>query len=186
MIKYPTTPPAGTAPGPESPARATLVLGLGNDVLGDDAIGLHVVRALCERLADATDVVVRETTEMGLALLDFMVGYRRVVLVDSIQTGTAPPGFVHEIQHHDLKTLPARTPHFLGVGETLALGRMLGLPMPEQVTILAVEVADPFTLGSEMSPALRLGLPGIVDRLLAVIGSEAGKPADHRGDATPP
>lgn len=186
MTDTPTIAPAGTAPGPESPARATLVLGLGNDVLCDDAIGLHVARALRERLADATGVDVRETTEMGLALLDFMVGYQRVVLVDSIQTGTAPPGFVHEIQHHDLKTLPARTPHFLGVGETLALGRMLGLPMPERVTILAVEVADPFTLGSEMSPALRLGLSGIVDRVLAVIGSDAGKPANHHVDETAP
>ena len=64
---------------------------------------------------------------MGLALLDFITGYSAVVIVDSIQTGQAAPGFVHELDAASLKQLTGRTPHFLGVGETLALGRQLGL-----------------------------------------------------------
>jgi hypothetical protein len=37
--------------------------------------------------------------------------------------------------------------------------------MPEQVTIFAIEVEDPFTLGTAMTPALQAALPGIVQRI---------------------
>jgi hydrogenase maturation protease len=154
---------------PPSPAAPVLLLGLGNDILTDDAVGLHVVHELRRQLAGHDSVDVRETTEMGLALLDFITGYRAVVIVDSIQTGKAAPGFLHEFDAPALKELTGRTPHFLGVTETLALGNQLGLPMPDQVRIFAVEVADPFTLGTAMTPALQAALPAIVDRVRAAL-----------------
>ncbi len=140
---------------------------MGNDILTDDAVGLQIAAEVRRRLAGVEEIEVAETTEMGLALLDFIVGYRDLVLVDSIQTRRAPPGFVHEIGSGALKQLPASSPHFLGVGETLALGRQLGLPVPERVKIFAVEVADPFTLGTDLTPALQQALPAIVERVTA-------------------
>jgi hydrogenase maturation protease len=159
---------AGLADAP-SPARRILLLGLGNDILTDDAVGLHVVHELERELADHSSIDIRETTEMGLALLDFITGYRVVVIVDSIQTGKAAPGFLHELNAAALTQLTGRTPHFVGVSETLALGRQLGLPMPEQVSIFAIEVADPFTLGTTLTPVLQAALPGIVDRIRAAL-----------------
>ena len=149
------------------PDRKTkvLLLGLGNDILTDDAVGLHVVGQLKGALAGHPAIDVRETTEMGLALLDFITGYSAVVIVDSIQTGKAAPGSVHELDAGALQQLTGRTPHFVGVGETLALGRQLGLAMPERVMIYAIEVDDPFTLGTALTPALQEALPRIVDRV---------------------
>jgi hydrogenase maturation protease len=149
----------------EPAGKQVLLLGLGNDILTDDAVGLQVVRQLRAELAGQPGVEVRETMEMGLALLDFMTGYREVVIVDAIQTGRGAPGTVHEVDAEGLKNLAGRTPHFLGVGETLALGRQLGLEMPERVRIFAVEVGDPFTLGTEMTPALQEALTDIVARV---------------------
>ncbi len=110
---------------------------------------------------------------MGLALLDFITGYSSVLIVDSIQTGQAVPGFVHELDACSLKQLTGRTPHFLGVGETLVLGRQLGLSMPEQVRIFAVEVEDPFTLNTRMTAVLEAALPSIVERVAAALRSLA-------------
>jgi len=90
-------------------------------------------------------------------------------MVDSIQTGREAPGFLHELEATALSQLTGRTPHFLGVSETLALGRQLGLPMPDRVKIFAIEVEDPFTLGTAMRPALEAALPGIVERIAAVV-----------------
>ena len=154
-----------------SPSPRILLLGLGNDILTDDAVGLHVVHELQRELADHPSIDIRETTEMGLALLDYITGYRVVFIVDSIQPGKAAPGFLHELDAAALTQLTGRTPHFVGVGETLALGRQLGLPMPEQVTIFAIEVEDPFTLGTTLTPALQAALPGIVDRIRAAVQS---------------
>jgi hydrogenase maturation protease len=132
-----------------------LLLGLGNDILTDDAIGLHVVRQVQHEVGDHPWLDIRETTEMGLALLDLITGCSAVLIVDSIQTGKAAPGAVHELEPSALSHIRGRTPHFLGVGETLDLGRQLGLPMPKQVKILAIEVEDALTLGTEMSPTLQ-------------------------------
>ncbi len=159
-LAAPQSPP-DTLPAPFTPPQL-LLLGLGNDILTDDAIGLHVVHELQRDLASHPAIDCRETIEMGLALLDFITGYRTVVIVDSIQTGKAPPGFLHELDAASLAHLTGRTPHFLGVTETLALGRQLGLPMPEQVRIYAIEVEDPFTLGTSLTPRLRTALPAIV------------------------
>ena len=142
-----------------------IVLGLGNDILTDDAIGLLVVRELRQRLAGVEGVDVRETMEMGLALLDFIVGYRGLVLVDSIQTGKVVPGVIQEIDGTDLKQLPGPTPHFLGVGETLALGQRLGLAMPRQLRIFALEVHDPFTVGTHLTPAVQQAIPTTAERV---------------------
>lgn len=155
-------------------SQQVLLLGLGNDILTDDGIGLLVVQQLQQELTHQPSLDIRATTEMGLALLDFITGYSAVVIVDAIQTGEAPPGFVHELNANSLAQLTGRTPHFLGVGETLALGRSLGLPMPEQVKIFAIEVVDPFTLGTRMTPTLQAALPRVVERVAAAVRALAG------------
>lgn len=164
-----TTSVMSESPLPASGAAGatTLVLGLGNDILSDDAVGLLVARELQARLGPAGegDCDVVEVCEMGLALLDVIVGYQTLILVDSIQTGRAAPGTLHEFQGDQIETRRVASPHFLGVGETLALGRLLGLPMPETVRILAIEVEDPFTLGTTMTPAVTAAVPEALGRV---------------------
>lgn len=146
-----------------------LLLGLGNDILSDDAIGLFVVRALAGEFKNTGEIDVRETTEMGLALLDFLVGYETTLIVDSIKTGRCPPGTVHVLDPANVKKLDVHSPHFLGVGETLALGEQLGLAMPIRVKIAAVEVEDPFTIGTKLTPRLSAAFPDIVGRVRCLL-----------------
>lgn len=168
----------------QSMTGKTLILGLGNDMLTDDGVGLVVVRQLAGPLRDRTDVEVCETTEMGLALLDFMEGFEQVILVDSIQTGRAEPGTLHEVEAHGVAQLTGRTPHFLGVEDTLALGRELGLTMPQRVTVVAIEVADPFTLGTELTPPVARAVPRALARVEDLIDADAsGTPRRSRGVA---
>jgi hydrogenase maturation protease len=144
----------------------TLLLGLGNDLLTDDAIGLRVVEEARRYTGPAESISFAESTEMGLALLDLVIGFESLVIVDAIQTNKAPPGFVHQLELDDLKRLPCMSPHFLGIGELLALGRELGLPVPSRVKVLAVEVKDPYTVGTRMTPTIVSALPSIVDQVL--------------------
>ena len=143
----------------------TLLLGLGNDLLTDDAVGLHVAAALRERFAGREGLTVLSSSEMGLSLLDLVAGFDVVMVVDAVQTGQSPPGFVHELDDASLPSVPAISPHFLGIGEALALGRKLGVPVPRQALIFAIEVQDPFTVGTRLTPALAAALPRIVERI---------------------
>ena len=151
-----------------------LVLGLGNPILCDDAVGLRVAAEVQRQLTDSADVEVIESSEMGLALLDLVTGFDSLVVVDAVQTGLSAPGFVHQWDESDLKALPPVSPHFLGLGEALALGRLLGLAVPVKIHLLAIEVADPFTLGTSLTPAVDRCLPAIVEHVLLLVGSGLG------------
>lgn len=158
-------------------AAKILVLGLGNDILTDDAVGLRVAQAIRARFAEEPLVEVVDCCEMGLALLDFIVGHEALVVVDSVQTGKVPPGHIHEVTEQDLPTLPGMSPHFLGVGEILTLGRRLGHPMPTRVKIFAIEVADPFTLSEKLSPELTAVFPTLVETVASQVRRWVAKPA---------
>ncbi len=161
--------PRGLVETHRPPTPRLLLLGLGNDILSDDAIGLRVTSELCQRLGHRADVSVCTTTEMGLSLLDHVAGFQELVIVDAVQTSRAPIGSVHEIDANDLSVLPTVSPHFLGLAETLALGRQLGLPMPRHTRILAIEVQDPFTVGERLTPELERSLPSLLNKVEAVV-----------------
>ena len=162
-----------TVPDMPDPSARILVLGLGNDILTDDAVGLQVAKVVRERLAGDPRIEVRATTEMGLALLDEMSGRAGVVIVDSVQTGRAPPGHIHETDAAGITSLSPSAPHMLGVGESLALGRLVGAAMPDRVRVFAIEVADPFSLGTEMTPAVRAAVEPAAARIVAAAGALA-------------
>lgn len=157
-------------PTPPSPRR--LVLGLGNDVCGDDAVGLLVVRALASGSGAPVPppgTEFREAVGAGLDLLDELPGFDDALLVDAVVTRRAPPGTLHVLTDHDLPRITLGSPHALGVGEALALGRALGLPMPARVVVAAVEVEDPYTLREGLSPALARRLPHLIRRIAALV-----------------
>jgi hydrogenase maturation protease len=154
-------------PEPRRRTRKTLVLGLGNDILSDDSVGLRVADALQERLTADPNLTIQQTTEMGLALLDLVQGYEHLILIDAVQTSECPPGTIHHVRDTDLPCLPALSPHFLGIGETLALGRKLSLPVPETVEIFAIEVDDPFTVSTELTPELESQFGRILEQIEA-------------------
>jgi hydrogenase maturation protease len=164
-----------------------LVLGLGNDLLGDDAVGLHVARAVRARLAGLPGCAVRETMEMGLALLDEIVGSEHLLLVDSIETGKAPPGHVHEFDADSLAGRRIGAPHFVGIVETLALGTALGLAMPRDVRVFAIEVKDAYTLSVTLSPGVQASVGAAADRICACAAGLSGSgfevPRDPGGGA---
>jgi hydrogenase maturation protease len=144
-----------------------LVLGLGNALLGDDAVGLHVAREVRTRLGDAPGCSVCESEEAGLALLELIEGYDALMVVDAIVTGGAPAGVAHEMDLSELGKPCCRSPHLLGLADVLALGLALAMPMPRRVCIVAIEVAPPFTIGGAMTTEVRRGAAVAVEKILA-------------------
>jgi hydrogenase maturation protease len=154
----------------------TLVLGLGNDLLADDAIGVLAVRGLEPRLAGRADVLASPLH--GLALLDVLAGYDRALILDAACTGRHPVGTVFEIDPAALVPVPTPSPHFAGLPELLELARRLELPFPRQFRIFAVEVRDPVTVGGAMTPEVRRALSELCDRVCRAI--------DEMDEGTPP
>lgn len=147
----------------------TLVLGLGNDLLADDALGLVAVERLKPRLAGQADVV--GTSLHGLALLELFLGYRRAIVIDGVMTGEHPPGTIVELDRSQLRPVAVPSPHFAGFPEMLLLAQGLGLDFPRDVRIFAVELADAGTIGGAMSEPVLRALPTLCDRVCAAVAA---------------
>jgi hydrogenase maturation protease len=141
-----------------------LVLGLGNDLLGDDAAGLLAARALKD-LLDPEQAEVIESSLSGIALLDHFIGFQKAVIIDAIKTGNHPPGKIIELQPEDLSAVAAPSPHYAGLPEMLALAKQLSLAFPAEIKIFALEVVDPYTIGGAVSEAVTQALPDLVERV---------------------
>jgi hydrogenase maturation protease len=193
-----STASSGEAARAERPVR---VLCLGNDLIADDALGIAAARSLCLRLAGAGRprsagpafdpaatmrtfdhpragvVEVVETALTGMYLLEAVTGASRLIVVDSVVTGSAEPGTVEVLGEEDFADAPAGgSPHYIGLFEALDLARGLGLDVPDEVVIVAVEAGDFFTVGGGMTAAVGAAVPVVVDRVLALLeGVAAGR-----------
>ena len=145
---------------PEGKNSRTLVLALGNDILGDDAVGFHAARQLRSESIAGVDVV--ETGEAGLALLDHLEGYDRAVILDAIATGRCKPGTVLSWHRKDFKDIVSPSPHFSGLPELLQLAERVGMRFPKDLRVLAMEVDNPTVFRESLTPQAQAALPAFV------------------------
>lgn len=151
----------------------TLILGLGNPILRDDSIGLRVVRALAEENPVDPSIVIDEDYWGGLRLMENMIGYDQVIIVDAIQTG-AEPGTIHRLAPGDLPTQRSASAHDVNLPTALVFGRQAGaaLPPDHNILLIGVEVDDVQTFGEDLTPKVEEALPRVVDAILSILGRE--------------
>jgi len=153
--------------------RPTLIVGLGSPILQDDAVGLHVARALAGRLPPETHTVV-EAGVAGLRLLITLEGWDRAILIDAMleppDAADEPcPGRLHELTLEQLpSTLTLNTSHEASLGDTLRLGRMTGMHLPTEIRLFGIEVVDPFSFSEEMTPAVAERVNAIAGEIIQI------------------
>lgn len=144
----------------------TLVLGIGNPILSDDAAGIRVAREVAARVSDPR-VTVRETSGGGLDLLDSILGYDRVIIVDTVQTGERRAGQIYRLRPEDFSfSKHFSSPHQLNLVTALELGKALGLRVPGEITIFAVEAKEITSFGEKCTPEVEQALPELVRMVL--------------------
>ena len=142
-----------------------LVLGVGNPILSDDGVGIHVARELKKRSIPGVDV--EELAASGLELLDVVRGYDKVVIIDAIQTTKGKPGELYILEEKDFeKSIHGSSPHGINIATALALGRKL-VPkeMPKEVVFFAFEAEDLVNVSEKLTPKVAKALPRIVEQV---------------------
>ena len=133
----------------------TILVGLGNSILRDDAVGLLVARRVRELLSPGEELVVAENERGGMDVLDLVSGFDRAVLVDAIKTGQVPAGSLILLAPEDLpQTRRLGGLHDLDLPAALELADRLGLERPAQIRVLAVEIQEDLTFGEECTAAV--------------------------------
>jgi len=148
----------------------TLVLGLGNPLLADDAVGLRVVQELRARLQDSEGVEVDEDYWGGLRLMERLIGYDRAIIVDAILTG-AEPGTIHHLSPGEIPTQRSASGHDANLPTALELGREAGahLPPNDDILLIGIEADDVLTFSEQCTPQVQAAIPRAVEAVLAAL-----------------
>lgn len=141
-----------------------VLVGIGNDLRGDDGVGLEVVRRAQLRVPPEVGVVL--CGQEATPLLDVLDRAEGVVVVDAVASGAAP-GLLHRFDA-SAATVPARSfrssTHAFGVGEAIELARALG-QLPPAVVVIGVE-ATQFGAGEGLSAPVRAAVEPAVRAVL--------------------
>jgi hydrogenase maturation protease len=143
---------------------ATIVVGVGNPICGDDAVGLHVVRKLRERIQDA-EVTVEEAMTGGLPLVERLAGYDRAVIVDSIRDGEAERGDIRRLTPDAFASASDSHPHGIDFGTALEYLKRISGGLPD-IVVIGVVIGD-CELSERLSPAVAGAVLRAVDMVLA-------------------
>lgn len=148
----------------------TLLLGMGNPILSDDAIGVRLAGDVARRLGATAGVdVIEECSVGGLNLLEVLDGYDRVIVLDSVKSTGGVPGDWYHLGLDSLQeTLHLTNIHDVNFATALELGYRLGrrLPGRSDVHVLAVEIDDDMTFSEQMTPALEDAYPRLAVEIL--------------------
>lgn len=154
----------------------TIVVGLGNPILGDDGIGWHVAEAVKAHLVryplPGQEVKVECLALGGLSLMENLIGYERAILIDAIDTDNLPQG---SVQTFALEALPDQSgghltaAHDTSLQTALSLGRSMGAQLPEDITIVGIESPNVYDFSEELSPAVAVALPNAIKAVLDLL-----------------
>jgi len=156
----------------------TLVLGLGNTILTDDGAGCLVATALKKRLGKS-EADVMEASIAGLDFLDILSGYDKAIIIDAIQTVDGTPGQVYRLEMDMLaNSRHAGSPHDINLATALELGKKLGLPLPEQITLFAIEAKNVVSFGEQCTPEVDKAISTCVEMVVEELRGDGNVQSD--------
>ncbi len=172
---------------------STLVIGLGNPILGDDGVGWKVAEEVKKRLEadprfqipyrpfNSKTICRQSLVEVdclslgGLSLMERMIGYQQVILVDSMETGQSPAGSVSVFPLENLENPSAGhsgSAHDTSLLTALKTGRKMKLNIPHSVTVVAIETKNVYDFSEELSPAAAEAVPVACEAVLELLEKE--------------
>ncbi|MBN1770940.1 MAG: hydrogenase maturation protease [Deltaproteobacteria bacterium] len=159
-----------------------VVLGLGNPVLADDAVGLEVAERVEALLASGfapagVEIEVCRNESGGWDVLDYVEDADALVLVDASTDSTLAPG---ELRWYDPRALACFTSgrlrgvHNIDMFTAIDYARRMGTRVPAAIHVLGIGVEDVLTLTEECTPRVREAVEPAARRVLECLGRLAG------------
>ena len=142
----------------------TIVLGLGNPILTDDGVGIRIAKEIRKKCKNI-DVV--EASAAGFRIIDEIIGYDILIIIDSIKTGKAKPGTLHKFSINDFeKTLHHSSPHDISLFDAFEVMRKQNVKLPSQIEIYAIEVEDTSTFSEKCTELVESAIPKTVQQIM--------------------
>ena len=166
----------------------TLIIGLGNPILGDDGVGWHVAEQIAKKLKRSTtdpesqlfhtdlsgivNIEVDYLTVGGLRLMERLIGYDRAIIIDAIQTGRIPVGEVISVSLEELFEADAAhltSTHDMSLSQALKVGRSMGAHLPKEIIIVGIEAKSVYDFSEDLSIPVSAALPKATNLVMELI-----------------
>ena len=145
----------------------TIILGVGNQILGDDGVGVHVANELKHCIQDP-NITIEEAITGGMNLLDLILGYDRAIIIDAVKTEDGESGEVKRILLSDFSTMHSCNPHDVSLIEAIEMANKMGeLRIPQEIIIIGVLMKQiPCEFGEVLSEKIAAAVPKAVEMIL--------------------
>lgn len=142
--------------------QATLILGVGNFLMGDEGIGVHVVNHLHADTLPG-DVVLLDGGTGGFHLLEYFENYSHVIIIDATLDNN-PPGTIRLIKPRFAKDFPpAMSTHDIGLKDMVSALQLLD-KMPD-IDLFVVSIATIQQQGIELTEAVKQAVPHVIHQI---------------------
>lgn len=137
----------------DKPASKTLVLGVGNKLLSDEGVGVHVVERLAAGYVIPEEVHLLDGGTLGMDLLYYLEGIDNLLLVDAVETHK-DPGTLIRLEGEEVPAFLSLkiSPHQLGVPDMLAAARFKDL-YPKRLVLWGIQ-PELLDIGLDLSPLI--------------------------------
>ena len=146
-------------------AFKTLVLGVGNKLMSDEGIGVHVIERLVSKYKLPEEVQVLDGGTLGLDLLYYLEGIENLLIVDAAETGKEA-GTMIRLEGDEVPAFMSIkiSPHQIGVPDMLAAAKMKDI-YPKRLVLWGIQ-PDVITLSLDLSPALASKVDSLTIKLV--------------------
>ena len=169
-------------------ARArTIVIGLGNPLLGDDGVGWRVADEVEQLIATARaagrtlpDIEIERLGVGGLRLMEVLTGYSAAILVDAAEFPDRPVGEVRSCCFDALADFAAGhldSAHDASLRTALALGRRLGADLPDDIQAVTIQAHRTDEFSEELSPEVAAAVPAAARSVVELLARPAFNPS---------
>jgi hydrogenase maturation protease len=147
--------------------KTALIGGIGNVLLGDDAVGPHLVHLIEARYSFGENIEIADLGTPALDLTHRIVGRDLVILIDAVACSEYPAGSLLLYRKEQILSIaPTQRldPHSPAVSECLLAAEMLG-SMPENVLLVGI-VGESYEPGRSLSNAVQASMEKAIAAIL--------------------
>lgn len=169
-------------------AKRTLILGIGNTLLSDEGIGIHVLNALQDKYPEIPGVEYVDGGTLSFSLAGWIEETDRLIVIDAAEYHQAP-GTIRCLHNEEMDRflgLPRRSVHEVSLLDLLDIARLTEC-LPEPRVLIGIQ-AEQIDWGEHPSPAVAKAIPAAIceiEKLLKdwqhlPVSGPAPTPASHQ------
>jgi hydrogenase maturation protease len=153
---------------------STLIIGLGNPILGDDGIGWVIAEKLSKLTSSRNDLEFDYLSLGGLSLMERLEGYEKVFIIDAISSGSQEIGSIHQFTLSDLPIISAGhtiAAHDTDLRTAMQVGRSMNVELPDDknVVVIGIETNKVYDFSEDLSYEVLNSIPAAIELCLSLI-----------------